>query len=158
MQALICGLNQYRSCGSSDCCLRCTSCHPTSTPLVSRKAFHSLTQPLIPRHSNKRQTPQLPYITLRLAQPSRRRQSSKLNKVKPCLSIIRPAPQFERQVLHIRVDEIPQVIVRADEVLVDWSVRAEVWLVRGSGVQRPICRSSPAAIMASCQDQTTVPW
>ena len=99
---------------------------PSLSLSLSRTPLH---QCLIPHHPQKRQTPQLPDITLRDTVPRRRRQRPQLCKLKPAVRV-RPAPDFRGEVCTISFDAVPEGVVCCFHIGVDGVVGAEI---RGSG-------------------------
>ena len=75
---------------------------------------------LIPRDGEECQTPKLPDIALRTAQLAQRQGNEALPNNVP------PTPDFTAEDVPVRLDDVPEVVVRPHNLAVQWLVGAEV--------------------------------
>jgi hypothetical protein len=128
----------YVTCGGQDreaisAQVRChDSCLRSSGPLRNRQHYmfyalkvgylhesnlhtHLCRLELLPMHSQERQAPQLPYITLRRSNRAQRH-----SLVGP--AIVRPAPHFLAQLGAISVNGVPEVVVSGKNLVIEGGV------------------------------------
>lgn len=110
----------------------------------TRAQIHASSQPFIPLHSQKRQTPQLYYIALRYASHAGRWRQTPERRVLELPVLVQPSPHLIRQAVFILFNGVPQGIVSALDVVEHKGVAAEVWS-RSVGGETPAELSLEAA-------------
>lgn len=115
-------------------------------------------------NSQERQTPELTDVTLSWDK------SPKRSSLEPVIVV--PTPDLATQLRAVRLDKIPEAVVRLQNLAMQRCVVTEicascqssacpVYHAHSPGTpspaQRPSCLPNPAPIMANCHPQTTVP-